>query len=411
MDREEGDPAEVEAAGGGGGYLGGVGGSGAGEGGAQRVHGERAVVAVEDRRAVLDARVVANMVTLYGGMTVQHLGGTPAAKHALSLIQRFVWADRTKESRSSHVKKYRQFAEAEGRGMPPGEVDLVCFIGYMMYEGSVSPSSFPQYLSGVRRFCEVLGMEPLPPKPTESSLLMDVLKAARRLESEMPVKEMWKRAGISAGQSMVVLQVQPQSTSWILRRRKAMWQISFCFSFRGGTMAALWPADFTFGCDFRMAIAPDVMKRTDTDRTRNPEPRPYSVPLDTPPEENPIVFIRSCIEEFRSLHGERAFIFSPSVETAGTTEFITTEIEAMAALAGIVPPTGMRFTSHSPRRGMLTEFILQHPRPDNIVIAGRMDWSPRASLTVTYFSRDVMRSEASAIYVPGALQMQLAEAL
>lgn len=374
---------------------------------ARRVRGGREVVSVEKRREFLDAKTAAECVTLYGGTSVQQLGGTASAHHALTLIQCFTWAKRTSEGRNSQVKKYTEFAEAEGRGMPPGEIDLVCFVGYMMYEGKVSAASFPQYLSGVRRCCEVLKLEPLPPTPKESRLLEDALKAAKRLESELPVKEIWTRAGISASQTLIVLEVDPNSTELVLRRRKALWQVLFCFSFRGGTGGALWAKDFTFDSDFRMAIKPDVLKRTSSECTRNPESRPYCVPHDTPAGMNPIKFIRSVVEEFAAEHGEAAFIFSSDVAMAGNTEFVTAEIVAMAAIADLTPAEGTRFMSHSPRRGMLTEFILQHPRPDDIVIARRMDWGPKANNTVTYFSRDVVRSDASAIYVPGALQVQV----
>ena len=65
----------------------------------------------------------------------------------------------------------------------------------------------------------------------------------------------------------------------------------------------------------------------------------------------------------------------------------------------------MCYKSHSLRRGMLTEFVLQSPRPDPVVVRERMDWS--SDNTLAYFCRGVMRSEASAVYVPGALQIQL----
>lgn len=375
--------------------------------GARRASGGRELMTRETRRAVLDEQLAGEMVTLYGGMSVQHLGGTPAASHALHLLQGYVWASQTKKSRSSQVKKYQEFAETERRGMPPDEVDLVCFVGYLMYEGSVNASSFTQYLSGVRRYCHNVGLRPLPPTPGESDLLKDALNAAKRVESVMPVKELWQRAGISASQSMAVLLTLPQSADMDVRRRKATWLVLFCFTFRGGTGGALWPKDFSFESDYVMSIKPDVLKRTSSDCTRNPELRPYAVPLATPPEMNPIVFLRSYVEQCRRTIGEDAFMFSPDPRAPGSTEFISQDLVAMAATAGIVMAPGLKLTSHSPRRGMLTEFVLQHPRPADVVIARRMDWSPKAGCVLTYFSRDVIKSEASAIFVPGALQVQM----
>jgi hypothetical protein len=91
--------------------------------------------------------------------------------------------------------------------------------------------------------------------------------------------------------------------------------------------------------------------------------------------------------------------------TCGTTDFIAEEIVAMADLAGIEPLAGMRFTSHSPRREMFSEFILMSPVPDRLEIARRLDW--KGGHTVVYFCRQVVRLKASFIYVPGALHMHL----
>lgn len=80
------------------------------------------------------------LVTLYGVLSVQHLDGTPAAQYAVNLFQGFVWADATKKSRNAHMVKFKSFALAEKRGMPPDEVDIVCFVGYLMHEGKATPS-------------------------------------------------------------------------------------------------------------------------------------------------------------------------------------------------------------------------------------------------------------------------------
>jgi len=374
-------------------------------GASRRGDGGRALVTAADRRAVLDDVSTEKMMTLYGGTTVQHLGGTPSAHWALSLIQRYVWVEGTRATRNSQMKKYKEFAERERRGMPPGEIDLVCYVAWLLCEGRVQVSSFRQYLSAVRTFCEREGMRPLPPSPTESSLLADGLKAAARFESEMPVKEVWLRAGASANQSMLVLQHVDTVGSLATRRRQAIWQVGFCFSFRGGTIGALWPSDFTFESDYRMSVKPDVLKRTDTDCTRNPKRRWYCVPTATPQARNPIAFMRSFVAEAKKELGAEDFMFSPESTVAGSSDFISSQVEDMAAAMGFVAPHGMCFKSHSLRRGMLTEFVLQNPRPDPVVVRERMDWS--SDNTLAYFCRDVMRSEASAIYVPGALQIQL----
>lgn len=293
--------------------------------------------------------------------------------------------------------------------MPPGEIDLVCYVGYLSWEGKVRAGNMRGYLSALCRFCINEKMEPIPPSPTQSSILTDALNAAERLDSEMPVKDQWGRAGISAADSLAVLLFDRGNEGFTLKRRKAMWLVMFCFSFRGGTTASLWPMDFSFENDFVMSVKPDVLKRTGTDCTNNPEARPYAVPVGTQIENNQIGFMREFVEEFVEQYGERAFMFSSNPEKVSGTDFISSEIVVMADDAGIVAPEGMKLSSHSPRRGMLSEFVPQHPRPDDIVIAIRMDWSPKRNLKTVYFCRNVIRSEASAIFVPGALQLQVEE--
>jgi hypothetical protein len=182
--------------------------------------------------------------------------------------------------------------------MPPGEVDICAYVARLLVDGKVSLASFENYLSAVRRVCESEMLLPFPPTPKQSRLLGDMLRAAAKLEADMPVKEKWKRAGISAAHSFTVLMLEPASRDPRLGRRNASWQTGFCFSFRGGTCGALWPKDFKFKSYFEMGIEPDVLKRTAEDRTLNPEERPFCVPVDTPPEKNPVVFVQSVVEEF-----------------------------------------------------------------------------------------------------------------
>lgn len=144
---------------------------------------------METRRDILDEELAGNPVTLDGGVSVQHLGKTPETSCALRLLQSFAWANSKKESLSSHIKKNRKFSEAECQSMPPDEVDLFCFIGWLMYEGKMNADSFTQYLSDVRRFCDNMNLRPLPPTPYESQLVANELKAATRLESEFSVKK------------------------------------------------------------------------------------------------------------------------------------------------------------------------------------------------------------------------------
>ena len=79
-------------------------------------------------------------------------GGTPSAHWAPSLIQRYAWVEGTKATRNSQMNKYKEFAEGERRGMTPGEIDLVCYVAWLLCEGRVQVSSFRQYLSAVRTF-------------------------------------------------------------------------------------------------------------------------------------------------------------------------------------------------------------------------------------------------------------------
>lgn len=107
-------------------------------------------------------------------------------------------------------------------------------------------------LPAVRRFCINEKMQSMSPTPTESEILMDALKPADLLDSEMPVKEQWGGAGISAADTMAVLLYEEEDENLSLNKRKAMWIVMPCFSFRGGTIAALWPMYFEFVDDFTM---------------------------------------------------------------------------------------------------------------------------------------------------------------
>lgn len=68
----------------------------------------------------------------------------------------------------------------------------------MVHEGSVSARLFRQYLYALRRFCEGEKMMPLPPIQSESLLLGDVLAAATKFDGNFPVKELKKKAVLSA---------------------------------------------------------------------------------------------------------------------------------------------------------------------------------------------------------------------
>jgi hypothetical protein len=206
---------------------------------AEKARGERRVVTGADRRAVLDEPTCGHLTTMYGGWSVQHLGGTKAEAWALALARSHVWVEGTKDTRISQMTKFRSFMTEEGRVMLPGEVDLSAYLARLLVDGKVSVASFENYLSAVRRVCESEKLLPLPPTPKQSRLLGYMLGAAAKLEADMPVKEKWKRAGISAAHSLTVLMLEPASRDPRLRRRKASWQTGSCFSFRGGTCGAL----------------------------------------------------------------------------------------------------------------------------------------------------------------------------
>lgn len=70
------------------------------------------------------------------GKTVYHLGGTPAAMFPLPLIQQFIWADSTTTTKDSQLQKFETFSLHEGRGMPPGEFDLLCGLFVLGRKGS-----------------------------------------------------------------------------------------------------------------------------------------------------------------------------------------------------------------------------------------------------------------------------------
>lgn len=100
-------------------------------------------------------------------------------------------------------------------------------------------------------------------------------------------------------------------------------------------------------------------------------------------------------------------MFSAVPDQVSETDYISTVIVAVANEAGIVAPQGINMSSQSPRKGMLSEFVLQNPRPDDLVISIRRDCSPKANLKTVYICRYVIRSEASAVIVPGGLQVQV----
>lgn len=265
-------------------------------------------------------------------------------------------------------------------------------------------ASFAQYLTGIRRFCETTGLLPLPPTPTQSPLLQDALRASKRFESEHPVRDAWVRAGISASQTLTVVRSAKQTA----RQRNALWVVAFCFAFRGGiqyTVGALCPKDFEFYSNTEMSVCLEVLKRTGTDCTSDPRRRMYSVPDDTDPSDNPVLLVRRYVAEFVRGSDAGSFLFSQTKAQPGTVVFVSDEIRQMAAEVNIREPKGMRFSSHSPRRGMLTELVLHNPRPASAVVKARMDWAVDNS--VVYFCRDVFRSVASVWMIPGTLQDQV----
>lgn len=162
---------------------------------------------------------------MYGGLTVQNMGGTPAAAWALNLLQKNVWVERTKFSKDTEMRKYRRFAREEVRGLPPGEIDLDVYVAWLLCEGLVSAKSFRNYLSATRRFCEGEKLLPLPPTPTESKLLTDTLGAARKCEGKFPVKGMKRRAGLSAMNTTQALVWGRREKDWRSQRRSAGWQV------------------------------------------------------------------------------------------------------------------------------------------------------------------------------------------
>lgn len=168
-----------------------------------------------------------------------NLGRAPAAVWALHLLQKNVWEERTKSARDSQMRKYMRFARGEGRGCPPGDLDLVAYISWLLFEGSVSANSFRNYLSAIQLFCEGEKLLPLSPTPTKSRLLMDILGTAFRCEGRFPVRDLKKRASLSAMNAAQALVWGRRASNWKSRRRAASWQVGFCFSFRGGTLGAM----------------------------------------------------------------------------------------------------------------------------------------------------------------------------
>lgn len=116
--------------------------------------GERVFITVAVRRRVIHIGEWASLSMMCHGLTVQHLGGTPAAAWALKLLQKNVWGERTRSSLHTQMMKPIRFAREEGQDLPPGEIGLVAYVLWLIYEGSVSANSFTKYLSAIRRYCE-----------------------------------------------------------------------------------------------------------------------------------------------------------------------------------------------------------------------------------------------------------------
>lgn len=87
--------------------------------------GEGRMANVIERQRALDLCEWTSLSTMAGRLTVQNLGGTPVTSWALKVLQKNVCNERTKMSRDSQLKTYMRLAQEEGRGFPPGEIDLV----------------------------------------------------------------------------------------------------------------------------------------------------------------------------------------------------------------------------------------------------------------------------------------------
>lgn len=106
---------------------------------------------------------------------------------------------------------------------------------------------------------------------------------------------------------MLVLQHVDAGASLATRSRQYIWQVGFYFSFRGGKIGALWPANFTFERDNRMSVNPYVLKRTNADCKRNMRRRWYSVLVETPQERDQFAFMRSFVEKAEKALGSEAW--------------------------------------------------------------------------------------------------------
>lgn len=97
--------------------------------------GDRRLITAAERQRVIDLGEWVSLTTMYGDLTVQHLGGTRTVTWALKQMQKNVCVERKKSSRDSQMKKYVIFTREEGRGLPPGEIDLVACASRLIYEG------------------------------------------------------------------------------------------------------------------------------------------------------------------------------------------------------------------------------------------------------------------------------------
>lgn len=145
----------------------------------------------------------------------------------------------------------------------------------MFCECSSSKNYFRNNLSAFRRICEGEKLLPLPPAPTESRLLSDILGAAMKCERRFPCKIFEERDGLSAMNAAQALAWGRRATDSKTRRHAAGWQVRFCFSLQGGTIGALWLLNLIFRSDFYAVCERQVLYRMTEECAQNQEARGF----------------------------------------------------------------------------------------------------------------------------------------
>lgn len=355
--------------------------------------------------------VAAEATRTFGGASRQHLGRTPGADWLLVLMQSLAYAPSTVANQNTAMGHYSRFAQAERRPLPATEFDVAGFIGYcaewkVRSKRGENPKPHPvvgaatlhHYVSHIRVWHIDAGYPP-PPTPKESRLLHGGLQAYTSLcaLADAPPEV---RLGLSAADlhSVCKYALLP-STSVTSRRAVAAGVMCAIFGFRESTALSIRTEDVLELTPDKCTMRVKFLKgRRSVDATPRTYTRTHAAwsPLDT----------LACAWDERQLNAVYWFTEDPEGLKPGGPQLLTRQMREFLPAAGIVPLPGTVYSSHSYRRGLLSEMLLVGYAPT--LLLSQFDWAEGSlGMLLRYFDRHVCRSEWSPGWValpPGAGQ-------